>query len=127
MTEGFEKIIDLTKTDDDILAVILFGSRAKNENLPSSDVDICLVLRLKRYLPVFLSQKKLQYLEKFPYYDIQLYQQLPIYIRKRILKEGKILFCQDEDEMYTLAFRTIDEFEHFRRFYQEYLAEVERG
>jgi hypothetical protein len=61
-----------------------------------------------------------------PGLDIHVYQQLPLYIRKRILKEGETLFCRDEDALYELAFRTVQEFEDFKRIYYGYLEEVAR-
>ena len=57
--------------------------------------------------------------------DVQVFQQLPIYIRQRVLKDGEVLFVRDEDQLYELAFRTVQEFEDFRPRYQTYLKEVE--
>ena len=58
---------------------------------------------------------------------LKIFQQLPIYIRKRILKEGKILLDKNSDLLYELAFATIKEFELFEKMYKMYLNEVENG
>ena len=115
--------------DQDVLAIIVFGSCARGDDGPTSDLDICLVLQQKDYSSLKLSRKRLEYLKCFsmPGLDIHVYQQLPLYIRKRILKEGKILFCRDEEVLYELAFRTAQEFEDFKHTYYSYLEEVARG
>lgn len=106
-----------------------FGSRARGDNGPVSDLDVCLVLQPEDYSNLKLSRKRLEYLKFFgiPGLDIHVYQQLPLYIRKRILKEGEILFCRDEEVLYEMAFHTAQEFEDFRRIYHSYLQEVARG
>jgi predicted nucleotidyltransferase len=113
----------VAKLDEEILALILFGSITRQENLNYSDVDICLILKHQDYSSKYLSYKKLKYLKEFNL-DIQIFQQLPIYIKKRIIGEGKILFCKDEDEVYKIAFKTIEEFADFEHIYRDYLKEV---
>jgi hypothetical protein len=52
--------------------------------------------------------------------QVHVFQNLPIFIRIRVLKEGKMIFCKDEDMLYDIAFNTIKEFEDFKRHYKEY-------
>jgi hypothetical protein len=59
--------------------------------------------------------------------DVQVFQRLPLYVRTRVLREGRVLFCRDEDALYDAAFTTIPAFERFKRTYRAYLEEVERG
>ena len=125
-TEGLTALLARAEQDPEVLAVILFGSRARGEDIPDSDIDICLVLEPRSYSDLELSKRKLDYLAEFDL-DIHIYQQLPLYIRHRVLKEGKILFCRDEDALYDLAFRTIREHEDFKHIYREYLEEIARG
>ena len=117
------ELIDVAKSDEEILAIVLFGSTARQENFKNSDIDICLILKPNQYPLKYLSNKKFDYLKRFDL-DIQIFQQLPIYIRKRIIKEGKILFCRDEDEIYKIAFNMIQEFNDFEHIYHDYLKEV---
>ena len=80
-------LLEKAKNDSRIIAVFLFGSYATKKHAPKSDIDICLVLRqdIKDY-----SSIRLQYLAELPsHYDIQIFQQLPLYIRIKVLKEGK--------------------------------------
>ncbi|HBR10062.1 nucleotidyltransferase domain-containing protein [Candidatus Bipolaricaulota bacterium] len=120
------RLVKKAKADQDLLAVILFGSHVRGEEGPASDLDICLVLQPGDWGDLELSQKKLEYLKSFNL-DAQVYQQLPLYIRRRVLKEGKVLFCRDVEKLYELAFRTVQEFEDFKHIYHGYLEEVARG
>ena len=76
-----------------------------------------------RFEPLSLSRKRLDYL-KHTLLDIQIFQQLPLYVRRRILKEGQVLFVRDEALLYELAFRTAQAFEDFKRIYASYLVSV---
>ena len=116
-------ITEQVKNDPDILALFLYGSTARAEQNRQSDVDICLVLMPGSYTPLSLSHKKLSYLKSFDL-DIQVFQQLPLYIKSTILKEGRLLHCKDEDALYDLSFQVIREFSDFEHIYRDYLKEV---
>lgn len=122
--DRLDKLIDKARQDKGILAVFLFGSLARSVDYKGSDIDICLVLEPDSYTSIELSQKKLEYLDSFDM-DVQIFQQLPLYIRIRIVKEGKTLFCRDEHKLYQIAFRTIQEFADFEHIYRDYLKEVQ--
>jgi len=119
------KIIEDAKKDNEVLALLLFGSTTRKENHKNSDTDICLVLMPRPYTPKELSQKKLEYLKSFNL-DIQIFQQLPITIKQRVIKEGKVLHCKDEDTLYEITFTVIREFADFEHIYRDYLKEVAR-
>jgi hypothetical protein len=118
-----DKLLTLAKQDSRILAVFLFGSAVRNEAYKESDVDICLVMEKGNYTPEELFKKRLSYLKLFDM-DIQIFQRLPLYIRIRIIKEGRVLFCRNEDMLYEIAFRTVTEFADFEHIYRDYLKEV---
>jgi len=123
------ELVGKARQDPEVLAVIVFGSRARGDGGAASDLDVCLVLQPKDYSGLELAHKRLEYLGLFgsPGLDIQVYQRLPLYVRQRVLKEGKILLCRDEETLYELAFRTVQEFRDFRHIYDSYLEEVARG
>ena len=58
---------------------------------PDSDIDICLVLEPRSTNDFELLNKKLDHLAEFDL-DIPIYQQLPLYIRHRVLREGEVFF-----------------------------------
>lgn len=125
MNAAIEKIIKKAKNDKDVIAVGMFGSHARNE--PYRDIDICIFLKPQRYKPIELSIKKLTYTQENQKIDVQVFQQLPLYIRKRILEEVKIMYSKDEDSLYDLCFMTLRDFEHFRYYYEDYLEGVAHG
>jgi hypothetical protein len=44
-----------------------------------------------------------------------------------VLREGKVLFCRDEDKLYAVAFQTARHFEDFRHIHEGYLEAVANG
>lgn len=124
LNKEISKIIQKAKNDKKILAVALFGSSVKGDG---RDMDICLVLD-RKYPNIEMSRKKLDFLaESEDKTDIQIFQQLPIYIRVSVIKDGEILFCKNLDKLYDLVFEAIKEFELFKRSYETYLNVVKKG
>lgn len=123
-----ENLLAKAKSDNDVLAVMLYGSEARQKQISTSDIDICLVLnpQAQHTKRDIYSRKRLEYLKDFAF-DIQVFQQLPLYIRRRILKEGRVLFVRDERILYELAWRTAQAFDDFRHIHSAYLKEVESG
>jgi len=118
MGSTFEALLSEVKNDPEILSIILFGSRARQDESPASDVDIAIVLVPGKYSRYELSRKRLSYLERFPSLDIHIFQNLPLQIRHRVLKEGEILWVADEDLLYDVAYRTSRRWEDFRPYYR---------
>lgn len=120
-----EKVIEKIKADEAVLAVILFGSRARGEELPGSDIDLCLVLAPTRDTRTDQMTARMAYLpDGSGRLDLRIFQQLPLYIRRRVLKEGTVLLCKDLDALYAIAYRTAQAFEDFKPIYRHYLDQV---
>ena len=123
--KGIEPIIAKAKKDKEVVALAVFGSFARKEK--HRDIDICIFLGGKM-TNLEMSRKRLAYLkgahEKF---DVQIFQQLPIYIRHRVLKEGKIMFCSDENALYGIASAAVKEYEDFLPIYTNHLEATKRG
>jgi predicted nucleotidyltransferase len=119
------RLVTRVKNDPEVLAVILFGSRARGNASQGSDFDVCLVLASDPSFDLVGARKRLEYLAGADL-DITVFQQLPLYIRSRVLKEGSVLFVRDEDTLYALAARTARAFEGFRHIYRHYLDQVAR-
>lgn len=120
-----KKIIQEAKSDRKVLAVAFFGSYAWEEEY--RDIDVCIFLFPKEYSPLELSQLKLKYTPENERYDVQVFQQLPIYIQNRIRNEAKFVYTKDENTLYDLYFQTEQEWEHFKPIYDSYLEGVESG
>lgn len=120
-----ERLIEKVRLDETVLAVVLFGSRARGEETPASDADLCLILPPGRESKIEQTNVRLTYLgDSDERLGIHVFQQLPLYIRRRVLKEGKVLFCRDLDALYGIAFRTAQAFEDFKSIYRQYLEQV---
>lgn len=122
-SKGIREVVTEVRKDPDVLAVLLYGSAARSENSATSDIDLCLVLRARVHSSLELSHKKLEYAAKFPPH-VSIFQQLPLYVRQRVLRDGKVLYCRDRDMLYEVAFVTIREFADFEHIYLDYLNEV---
>jgi predicted nucleotidyltransferase len=120
------RVIAQARQDQDVLAVMLFGSRARGEAHAQSDTDVCLVLGPGVESREAATRKRLDYLSATDL-DLSIFQLLPLHIRSRVLKEGQVLFVRDEDSLYALAARTARAFEHFRHVQRRYLDEIARG
>ena len=120
-----ERLIEKATADEAVLAVILFGSRARGEELPGSDIDLCLVLAPARDTKIDHMTARMAYLSSGSgKLDLRIFQQLPLYIRRRVLKEGAVLLCKDLDALYAIAYRTAQAFEDFKPIYRQYLDQV---
>lgn len=122
-TSTLTRLLDRAKNDPDVLAVILFGSQARGEATARSDIDVCLVLSPEGAPEPGRTEKRLDYLGRFDL-DVSVFQQLPLAVRSRVLKEGKILFVRDEPALYALAVRTARAWERFRPIHRMYLEQV---
>lgn len=119
-----ERLLAAAREDPDVLAVVLYGSRVRGEAGPGSDTDVCLVLR-DAFPREELPRKALEYLG-FDL-DLRLFQALPLPVRRRVLKEGKVLFVRDEAALFDLGIQTAKAWEDFRHIYLDYLEAVARG
>ncbi len=98
MVETLERIErDFAGFRDIALAVILFGSFARGEETERSDVDVCIVVgkreRIKevwdRILESGLTGR----------YDVKIFELLPLKLKVEVIRDGKIVFCRDRDEL----------------------------
>lgn len=121
--KGVETILNQLETkmekDPDILAVILYGSYARGEE--ARDVDLCLVLFPEKLKNSLYKRIEYSYHEQV---DVQVFQDLPLYIRPRVIKEGMVLHVKDEDLLYEIAIKTAKEFELYRPKYELYLGSI---
>jgi uncharacterized protein len=112
--------VDRIRKDKKVLAVLLFGSYARKQNY-ARDIDLCVMLD-GSYSDFDMSRKRLDYLkyakDKF---DIQIFQLLPLNIRVKILKEGKLLYSKDEKRIYDVAYSTIKDYNLFEPHYKDYI------
>jgi predicted nucleotidyltransferase len=101
--------------------IILYGSASEGLIREESDIDMCIDVDAKTDYE--RSQFRLKFLSELPeFFDIQIFAQLPLYVKKEVLT-GKVVFCRDEDYLYETALSTIKEFEDFKYRFYDYIGE----
>jgi len=117
--KNLDRTIVKLKQDEDILAVILYGSALKSDNY--NDIDLALVKKPNS------NPKSLKYLLQFPEkFDVHFLTDMPIIIAKEAIK-GKILFNKDYPLLFDIFIKIIKEWESFRPYYKLYLESVKSG
>lgn len=108
--DGFEKV----------RFIILYGSAAEGATREESDIDLCIDIDAGDYES---SKFRLRVLSELPdFFDVQIFAQLPVYVKKEVLK-GRVIFCSDEEHLYEVAISTIKEFDDFKYRYYDYIGE----
>lgn len=91
-----------------VKAVFLFGSYALGKGNCNSDIDLC----------IFGNLNKKEKEEVLKYYsdkfDISIFNELPIWIKTRVFRDGKSIFNKDENSIRRIAFKTMHEWEDFK-------------
>ncbi len=100
-----EKLVKELKKIKEVEAIILFGSHAKKQAKPLSDIDIAVIVKKP--------SKKLE-TEIGSLYskdiDIVLFHRLPLYIQFEVLKFGKPLFIRNEKFFEKIKFKVLKEY-----------------
>lgn len=122
--QDIQKILKKAKTDKQILAVLQFGSSLSSKN--HRDIDVCLVMQ-KKEPNINISKKKLSYQKLSNKIDLQVFQQLPLYVKKEILNKNKILLSKNKDKLFDLARETIKEYDYYQKYYLDYMEYLKHG
>ena len=117
---GIKKIVNKIRKDKEVEAIILFGSYLKNKK-SAKDIDVCVMLD-KKYSNYYMGKKRLSILNFSPdKFDINIFQLLPLYVRIKVLKEGRILYLRNTKKIYDAAYKTIKEYDSFKPHYEDYI------
>jgi len=108
-------LIELKKSVDGSLklfkrkidSVYLFGSFANGKFNNLSDVDVC-------FFGEYSWEDKIKIISLFDeIFDVSFFQDLPIWIRIRVFREGKRIYTKGVKKEYAYLFSTIREYEDF--------------
>jgi predicted nucleotidyltransferase len=113
------EIIKKIKGFNNVKFIFVYGSAATGNMRKESDIDLCIYydgpedeasrFRLKVSSELFTDK-----------YDVKIFQQLPLYLRKEVLK-GTIMYSKDFNFVHEVALDTIREFDNYKRFYYDYI------
>lgn len=122
MRKEIEKVIERLKNIEGfekVKFIILYGSAAKGKMTKNSDIDLCVYYEGD---PDEMSNFRLRALAELFHddYDLQIFQQLPLYVRIEVLG-GEVLYCKDRGFLYETAIRTIKDFEGFKHRFYDYI------
>ena len=112
--EDIRSVIDQIKKigGKQIKFIILYGSFVEGNQTPLSDIDIAVYYegsKEKRFR--FRKQILGRVNDKF---DIQTFQDLPLYIRKEVISHGKVIYQKNYSEILDIFLCTIREFGDFK-------------
>ena len=88
---GISPIIGDLRARNDVLAIILFGSVARGQARPFSDIDLCLVTHPR------LTEQERADLKSFGSrtIEVSIFSELPLPVRFRVIREGRLVWCKD--------------------------------
>lgn len=116
---SLSNIIETIKAHPDVVAIYLFGSYAKGDQHPMSDVDIAVIL--DKFTPEseadigsLISQE----------IDVVLFHRLPLQIKFEVFKHGKELFVRDEERLAEIKFQVMREYLDTSPMYRRITSEV---
>jgi predicted nucleotidyltransferase len=108
--EVIEKMRAIGK--DKVRFVILYGSAAKGKLTKLSDIDIAVFFNGDKSERFEFRKKILGRVSNE--FDIQIFQDLPLYVQKDILSTGKVMYSDDYIETFEIFMKTIRGFEDFK-------------
>ncbi|KCZ71006.1 putative nucleotidyltransferase [Candidatus Methanoperedens nitroreducens] len=118
MKDEIEEIVSRLKQFSFIHSIVLFGSKAKGTGRAESDVDICIVPKPEADVSL---KERIALNNIVPEsIDISLLSELPVYIRKRVFLEGKVLYTEDPYYVLTLAKENDLEYVRYQRMKRDY-------
>ncbi len=92
--------------------VMLYGSQAEEREMPISDIDIAVYYRASAEERFRFRMNVAGSLSS--HYDIHIFQDLPLHLRKDVISHGEILYQKDYVETFNIFLQTIREYEDFK-------------
>ncbi len=108
--EVIEKMRAIGK--DKVRFVVLYGSAAKGKLTKLSDLDLAVFFNGDKSERFEFRKKILGRVSNE--FDIQIFQDLPLYVQKDILSTGKVMYSVDYIETFEIFMKTIRGFEDFK-------------
>ncbi|MFQ6071950.1 MAG: nucleotidyltransferase family protein [Methanosarcinales archaeon] len=82
----------------DVIAILLYGSLAKNEYNIRSDIDVCIVApNCKDHKLLFRELLSVVRDEKI---DLRIFEFMPLYLKMEVIKNHEIIDVKDELDLY---------------------------
>ena len=102
--------------------IVLYGSAAEERMTTNSDIDLCMYYDGEREEAAQFRHKILSLLPG-TLFDIQIFEQLPLYVRVEALK-GIPVYTRDLRFLYDKATETLRDFDDFKHRLYDYTGQV---
>ncbi len=117
--QAIDSLVSQSKKTKGVVAVVLFGSYAKNRETPISDIDLCVIDSV-----ISKKDKDNLYAKSTDKVQVSIFSDLPVAVKFRALKEGKVLFVADKKKLDSIKADTLMEFMDFRHILDYYYKKV---
>jgi predicted nucleotidyltransferase len=121
LPETVQRVIAEVQQHPKVVAIFLFGSWARGEQMPISDVDIAVLLDS----PDKRDEADIGSMYS-PTIDLVLFHRLPVRIQFQVLKEGQPLFVRDEEKLIETTFQVMRQYHEMEWMYRRYYEEILR-
>jgi predicted nucleotidyltransferase len=121
LSETVQRVIAEVQQRPKVVAVFLFGSWARGEQMPISDVDIAVLLDN----PDKRDEADIGSMYS-PTIDLVLLHRLPVRMQFQVLKEGQPLFVRDEEKLIETTFQVMRLYHEMEWMYRRYYEEILR-
>jgi len=111
----FKLDFEFLNEDPNIMAILLFGSKAGSDDTIRSDTDICIVAPKIRDINdrVLLFRKIYMNVDVFGNnYDIWQFEELALYMKMEIIENHEVIYCKDIPELF-------EYFYHYRKIWKD--------
>ena len=107
---------------DKVRFIIIYGSAVKGKLTDKSDIDLAVFYNADM-------QKRFEYRVSVlgrvdNIYDIQIFQDLPIYIQKDIVSNVKVIYFKNYNEIFDVFMQIIKKFEDFKHYLELYYSKL---
>ena len=119
LNHKLSKIIETIKAHPNVIAIYLFGSHAKGEATPLSDIDIAVIMEN----PTPESEAEIGSLAS-PQIDVVLFHRLPLHIKHEVFKYGREIFVRNEEKLLEVKLEVMREYLDTARMYRQISSEV---
>ncbi len=103
--------------------VSLYGSTAERRQSNLSDIDIAVYYKGDKKERFRFRLKSLGRLENK--FDVQIFQDIPLYIKKDIISKGKVLYYKKYETLFDIYLKTVREYEDFKKYLNLYYSCLE--
>ena len=119
------QLVDSFKNEEGIICIYLFGSYAKGKVTPLSDVDIAILFDERIPMNEYFTREmdllgKAIKILRTDEISFVLLNKIPLFLKYKIIKEGKLIYCNNDNKRILFQSQVTDHFLDFQPFHEEY-------